>query len=488
MKKLKKIILLGLCGAVMATSVPYSHTTNINVQAAENVLTVTPKEDVNFFVNQGIDVNQFDFDLNGNTVNTDKIVISPSVFTTSGTKEVTITYDSGSGIYQKKVSIEVQDVVAERLEFASEDITLVKNQTITVASLPDVYLYYNDGTKKVVTDYTTEIDWEKGILTITSNGLTITKNVTIIDSQVSYIQVSAKKSVVPADYIFTPADFVVTAYFTNGMSMEVSDFQILPYTLVDGGETVITIKYITVSSSFIVRGTAPAKTPTPAPTLDPNVTEAPYHNPLGVTAMPSATPITNNTNSTSTTTQPAETNTSIAPSATATPVPTVTEGPTTITLERTSIKQGIGEKVKVNVKTNPKVTVSMKSKNKKIATVTKKGYIKGVSQGTTQIVVTAGISQATINVTVCPAPSKIGTTSTFKTAKYVLIKGKTYKVPIYFNEGAYSNKITFKSSNKKVVSVNQKGQMKAKKVGRAVIRVTSFNKKKASVQVKVIKK
>lgn len=486
MRKRTKITLLALCGILTSTTVSYHYAVHTSVCAAENILSVKVKEDAVFFVNQTITADYFDFSINGSIVNEQNITITPSIFTSEGTHEITITYTTKNAAYQQKMNIDVKNVAADHIELASDDITLVKNQTITVASLPEVYMFYTDGSKKVVTDYKTNMDWEKGILEISSSGVSIKKNVNIIDSKISYIQVVAKKSVIPADYTFVPADFEVTAYFTNGMSMIVNDYQIQPYTLVDGGETVITIKYMTVSSSFIVRGTAPLKTPTPAPTLDPNATEIPYDNPIGVTPIPSVPATTPTVNATA----PAATNATVQPNTNTviitTPTAAPTEEPVTITLERTSIKQGIGEKIKVNVKTVPKATVSLHSKNKKVATITKNGYIKGMSQGNTEISVQAGISKATISVNVLPAPSKIGLTSDLKTkVNCTLKKGKTLKIPIFFNKGAYSNKISFKSSNKKVVSVSNKGQIKAKSKGKATIRITTFNLKKAYIKVLV---
>ncbi len=463
MKTLKKAILLGLCGAVTATTFPYHYSIHMEkVYATNDTFSVTPKENTSFFVNQNILTSQFYFSLNGNTINTENVTISPSVFTSSGTKDIAITYDTGTAFYQKKLTIEVKEVVPDHLELSSNDITLVKNQTVSAEALPDVYLYYNDGTKEIITDYTLEIDWEQKLLTISSNVFTITQTVTVIDSNVSYIQVFTKKSIVPANYEFVKDDLIVTAYFADGSSAVIEDYQILPYTLTSGNETIITVKYLTVTGSFIVRSIAPSQTPTITETTN------------GVTPIPTTLPDTTTVPNTTTTTNNID--------ATATP----TESPTTITLEKNAITQGIGEKVKVKIKTNPKSEVSIRSKNKKIATVTKKNYIKGIGKGTTKIIVTAGTAQATINVTVCPAPTKIGVTSTLASStSCVLKKGTTSQIPIYFNKGAYSNKITFRSSKKSVASVSLKGKITAKKVGKTTIRISSFNNKKATVKVKV---
>lgn len=474
---LKKLMILCLCGTLLTITLPCNFTNNPKkTYAANDTFTATPKENTAFFVNQSIHADQFDFSLNGSPLNSNKVVISPSVFTTSGTKEITVTYDTGTTFYQQKINIEVREVLADHLELVSNDITLVRNQTLTAASLPDVYLYYNDGTKEVLADYTIEIDWDKKLLTISSNGLTIVQNVTVKENEISHIEVFAKKSIVPTDYEFVRDDFVVTAYFTNGTNMIVTDYQIQPYTLVDGSETVITIKYTTVTGYCTVKGTAPSKTPITS--INPNITE----NPIDKTPIPATTivpSLPNNQTDTNTTT-PSTTNTDTNA--------TSTQRPTKITLGKATVTQGIGEKVKVSVKTNPNVTVSMHSNNKKIASVTNNGYIKGIGKGSTKVVVTAGSSQAVIRVKVYPAPSKIGVTSSLApSTNYIIKKGSTRQIPIYFNKGSYSNKITFSSSKKTVASVTSKGIIKAKKVGKTSIRISSFNHKKALVKVKVTK-
>ena len=251
---------------------------------------------------------------------------------------------------------------------------------------------------------------------------------------------------------------------------------------------------IAVDGTNVVPTETPVVTTTPStiPTETPAVTETP------VPRVPTATAIVG-------TFTPSAIPTAKPSTPTATPVVTATPSTTTtvstdntytvtnkekpeIILEKRAISQGIGEKVKVNVKTKPNTSVSMYSKNKRIATIAKNGYIKGIRKGKTKIVITAGASKATIGVTVYPAPSKIGVTSNLSSStKHVLKKGATYQIPIYFNKGAYSNKVTFRSSNKKVASVTKKGKISAKKAGKAVIHISSFNHKKASVKITVIK-
>ena len=59
-----------------------------------------------------------------------------------------------------------------------------------------------------------------------------------------------------------------------------------------------------------------------------------------------------------------------------------------------------GKTVKITAVASNGKKVTFKSKNKKIATVSKKGNIKGVKKGTTKIVIKAGAAQKTVKVTV----------------------------------------------------------------------------------------
>ena len=62
-------------------------------------------------------------------------------------------------------------------------------------------------------------------------------------------------------------------------------------------------------------------------------------------------------------------------------------------------------------------------------------------------------------------------------SKVTLKVGKTYRLKAFVDAGSV-DKISFKSSNKKVATVSSKGLIKAKKAGSALITVTSGNKKK----------
>ena len=64
---------------------------------------------------------------------------------------------------------------------------------------------------------------------------------------------------------------------------------------------------------------------------------------------------------------------------------------------------------------------------------------------------------------------------------------KTKKIKVALPKNTASYKISFKSSNKKIVKVDSKGKVKALKKGKAKITVKTFNGKKKTIKVTVKK-
>ena len=125
--------------------------------------------------------------------------------------------------------------------------------------------------------------------------------------------------------------------------------------------------------------------------------------------------------------------------------------------------------------------VTFKTSNKKVATVSSKGVIKAKASGKAKITVKSGKKSVVLTVTV----PKTRTVS-IKNVKPALTlkKGKSTTLKPKRNPSNSEEKITFKSSNKKVATVNSKGKIVAKKKGTAKITVTS-GKVKVTCVVKV---
>ncbi len=120
-----------------------------------------------------------------------------------------------------------------------------------------------------------------------------------------------------------------------------------------------------------------------------------------------------------------------------------------------------------------------KSSNKKIATVDKKGKITAKKTGTATITVRTK-KGATASVKVKVQKGKVTTKELTITnvtdKKLTLKKGKTFKIKTSVTPITSPDKISYASSNKKIVTVDKKGKLKAVKKGTATITVKSGKK------------
>ena len=120
-----------------------------------------------------------------------------------------------------------------------------------------------------------------------------------------------------------------------------------------------------------------------------------------------------------------------------------------------------------------------KSSNKKIATVDKKGKITAKKTGTATITVKTK-KGATASVKVKVQKGKVTTKKLTITnvtdKKLTLKKGKTFKIKTSVTPITSPDKISYASSNKKIVTVDKKGKLKAVKKGTATITVKSGKK------------
>ena len=170
------------------------------------------------------------------------------------------------------------------------------------------------------------------------------------------------------------------------------------------------------------------------------------------------------------------------------PVTTTVEAATkTINLKASNKKVYVGKTTKISAKATKGARLSYKTSNKKIATVNSKGVIKGKKTGTVKITITAKKSKyktvkKTITVKVYRQNQKV-------TASNVKLTTGQRK-----NLGAKARtRLSYKSSNPKVVTVDKKGNLTAKKTGTAKIKVTAsasgtYNKASRTITVTVVKK
>lgn len=177
-------------------------------------------------------------------------------------------------------------------------------------------------------------------------------------------------------------------------------------------------------------------------------------------------------------------------------VPTNVEAavkPTKITLSAAKKTMYVGGKYTLKVKSvTPKKaskSVSFKSSNKRVATVSSKGQIVAKKKGNATITVTSksnSKAKATCKVTVKQQVKKITVTNSVSNTIAVRI-GKTVTLKTKVEPSNASNKkLTYSSSKRSVATVDSKGRVKGKKAGTAKITIRSKDKKaKKVITVKV---
>lgn len=150
---------------------------------------------------------------------------------------------------------------------------------------------------------------------------------------------------------------------------------------------------------------------------------------------------------------------------------------TTTTKSLTLAKGATYKKLASSIAVTPvtsKEKVTYSSSNKKVATVSSKGVIKAKKAGTAKITVKSGKKKVVVTVKVTGV--KTTKLSGVPAAKNVS-KGKSFKIKAIATPKNTDEKITFKSSNKKVATVTSKGVVKGLKKGAATITVQSGSKK-----------
>ena len=166
-----------------------------------------------------------------------------------------------------------------------------------------------------------------------------------------------------------------------------------------------------------------------------------------------------------------------APTVSVAPIPTATPAPTTTTLTL---------RVKQTYKSGGKIK-SVRTTNKKIVKVDKKGKITGRKAGKATVTITyTNGSRRIFQVKVQKGIVKTTAVSVNKRNIILAKKGKSFQLKVTLTPVTSQQKVTYKSSNSKVAAVNSKGKIVAKKKGTATITVKSGNKK-ITCKVKVKK-
>jgi len=163
---------------------------------------------------------------------------------------------------------------------------------------------------------------------------------------------------------------------------------------------------------------------------------------------------------------------------------TVRRAPTSLKLDVTKLKLSVGKtkQMKATLSKNSASKITWTSNKKKVATVDGKGVITAVGKGKARITAkTFNGLKATVTVTVDTNPWSL---SFEKKSLSIGLKENITLKPIV-NEGAKAT-FTWKSKNPKIVKVTPKGRITGLKKGTTTITVTTQNKLKATLKVKVL--
>jgi len=164
---------------------------------------------------------------------------------------------------------------------------------------------------------------------------------------------------------------------------------------------------------------------------------------------------------------------------------TVRKAPTSITLSQSKATLYIGDTLALKATLSPKgakAVFTWKSSNEKVATVNAKGVVKAVGVGKAYISVRTGNGvKAGLVVNVRKAPKSVKLSQ----SRATLNAGKTLRLKATVTPTDAKTGFTWRSSNKKVATVNEKGVVTAIAKGTAVITVQTENGLKASCKVTV---
>lgn len=131
-------------------------------------------------------------------------------------------------------------------------------------------------------------------------------------------------------------------------------------------------------------------------------------------------------------------------------------------ITRKNINLKAGQEVNIGKQKGVTGTLKFKSNNSKIATVNKNGTVQGIKKGNTKVVVTRNGVNILVNISV---KTNAEIKSNSKTNKIIILNKKQLSISGKVGKQSYS------SSNKKVATVNGKGNITAKKIGKATIKV-----------------
>lgn len=154
-----------------------------------------------------------------------------------------------------------------------------------------------------------------------------------------------------------------------------------------------------------------------------------------------------------------------------------------ISLSANKVTLGKNEpyQIRAAVKNATKKSLKYTSSKPSVAKVSTSGKITALRTGQATITIKTGAISKKLKVTVKKAPSAI----TASVKRKVLKKGKAYQIKTSLSKGSASHKRSYSTSKASVASVDATGKVTAKKRGKAVIRIKTYNGKATRITIQV---
>ncbi len=156
-----------------------------------------------------------------------------------------------------------------------------------------------------------------------------------------------------------------------------------------------------------------------------------------------------------------------------------------VTLNKKRSTLNAGEKLQLTAKLNPAKStdaLTWKTSNKKVAKVDKNGVVTAQKPGKASITVQTKNGKKAVCEIVVKQPAE---SIRFEKSSLTLKVGKQQKLKVSVKPGNTTDSITWRTSNKKIVTVSKNGVIKGVRKGKASITVKTSSGKKAVCKVTV---
>lgn len=172
--------------------------------------------------------------------------------------------------------------------------------------------------------------------------------------------------------------------------------------------------------------------------------------------------------------------------------PSEDQTPETVSLDQSgTVTLKVGKKLTLNATVTPAdadTKLTWKSSKKDVAKVSKKGVVTALKAGTTTITVSTDNGKtAKVKIKVTEKSVSLKKVTLKEGKKLTLKVGEKRTLTPKLTPSSATAKLTWSSSNEKIVKVSKKGVIKALKKGKATITVTADNGKKAEIKITVKK-